>query len=130
MGAIGRPEGHDAVLKALDDEDPMLRAEACRALGRLGRPDDAPHLTRIMMADQDGDCRIAAIEGLGVMKNSDPRIQLLLVDAMQHEDPAIRVAAVRSLRTLSGQDLGVDPDAWKTDVEARVAVFEGTPPPR
>jgi hypothetical protein len=121
LGAIQRVEGRDALLAAINDPEPLIRGEACRALGAIGQPEDAAPLTRIMTTDQSGDCRVAAIEGLGVLKKADPQVQVLLVDAMQNDDPSIRVAAVRSLRTITGKDLGVSPDRWRKDVELRLA---------
>jgi HEAT repeat protein len=129
LGELRRPEGHDALAAAINDEEPLIRTEACRALGKLGRVDDATELGRIVSADQSIDCKIAAIEGLGEMKAKDPRFQLQLVEAMENDDPSIRVAAVRSLRKLSGKDLGVDPKPWRQDVEARLAAFTGIPAP-
>lgn len=127
LGELRRPEGAETLLAAVNDEDPLIRSEACRALGKLGRTEDAPTLSRIMAADTSGDCRIAAIEGLGELRSNDSRIQLMLVEAMEHEDPAIRVAALRSLRTLSGKDLGVEPKAWRDDLEAQFAASEAAP---
>jgi hypothetical protein len=121
LGSIQRIEGREALLEAINDPDPMIRGEACRALGSIGHPEDAAPLTRIMTTDRSGDCRVAAIEGLGLIKKADPRVQILLVDAMRNDDPSIRVAAVRSLRTITGKDLGVSPDRWRQDVEVRLA---------
>ena len=52
----------------------LVRAEACRALGKVGRPEDATILARVMTVDTLGDCRVAAIEGLGELKSHDQRI--------------------------------------------------------
>lgn len=125
LGELGRPEGHDAVRKCLDDEDPGLRAQACRSLGKLGVADDVPALTRVMAADQSGDCRVAAIEGLGSFPQAGPRAQLLLVELMENDDPAVRLAAYRSLKSVSGVDLGTDVAPWREVVEARVAALDG-----
>ncbi len=129
LGELRRPEGHDVLAAAVNDEEPMIRAEACHALGKLGRQEDVVHLSRIMSADQSGDCRIAAIEALGEIKARDPRVQLQLVEAMENDDPSIRVAAVRALRNLSGKDLGVDPKAWRQEIEPRVTATAETTAP-
>ena len=60
-----------------------------------------------------GECRVAAIESLGELKSKDRRITEYLVTGMEHDDPAIRVAALESLRQITGKDLGVDVAAWK-----------------
>ena len=48
-------------------------------------------LARIMTVDNLEDCRIAAIEGIGALKAQDPRIYHVLIEGMEHDDPAIRL---------------------------------------
>lgn len=127
LGALGRPEGRDALRMAINADEPLVRAAACRALGRAGEPRDAAALTRIMAADPDPDCRIAAIEGLGSLKSPDPRVEVMLVEGMEHADPAIRLASLRALRDTAGKDLGTDPKPWKDYVQARMAAAEAQP---
>jgi hypothetical protein len=40
---------------------------------------------------------------------------------MEHEDPAIRLACLRSLREITGRDLGADPKPWKEAAERQLA---------
>jgi hypothetical protein len=127
LGELGRPEGREGLLAAVRDDNPIIRAEACRSLGKIGRPEDASELSRVMAADSSGECRIAAIEALGELRESDPRVEQMLVDGMKNEDPAIRLAALRSLRSLTGKDLGVDPEPWAEHVEARLASLNASP---
>ena len=98
--------------------------QACRALGKVGRPEDATVLARVMTVDTLEDCRIAAIEGLGELKANDPRIMQVLVAGMEHDDPAIRLASLKALRSITGMDRGVDPAAW------RDALLPQAPPTR
>jgi HEAT repeat protein len=119
LGTIGRPEARPALLQAVNDPEPVVREEACRALGRVGRPEDATVLARIMTVDTQGDCRIAAIEGLATLKAADPRIEALLVDGMEHRDPGIRLASVQALQSITGQSLGPEPGPWRKYVQAR-----------
>lgn len=128
LGALGRPEARDAILQAIEDEHPVVRAEACRALGKVGRTEDASTLARIMVADTQLDCRIAAIEGLGELKHPDPRIDDLLVDGMESPDPAIRYASLQSLRKISGQDFGIMASAWRKYAQARAAHADPSQP--
>lgn len=113
LGNIRRPEAREAMLVAVNDEDPLVRSEACRALGRVGRGEDATILTRVMTLDNAGECRVAAIESLGELKSQDRRITEYLVTGMEHDDPAIRVASLQALREITGKDLGIDAAAWK-----------------
>ncbi len=113
LGELGLPDARPALLKAIEDPEHLVRESACRALGNVGQPEDATTLARIMAADPFRECRIAAIEGLATLKSPDPRVLVMLVDGMEHEDPAIRVASLEALRTISGQDLGVEVSIWR-----------------
>lgn len=112
LGDIGRPDARPALVRSTNDPEGVVRAEACRALGKVGQPQDATILARIMSADTLEDCRIAAIEGLGALRTSDLRIMRLLAEGMEHQDPAIRLASLQSLRKLTKKDLGVEPTPW------------------
>jgi HEAT repeat protein len=123
LGELGRPEARGVILRAVNDHDESaVRAAACRALGRVGAPDDWTVLAQVMAGDPELDCRIAAVEGLSAMKIADPRLDLMLVDGMEHTEPAIRLASLQALKTLSGQDLGPEPAAWKKYAEERMKV--------
>lgn len=115
LGTIGDPAARDVVLKATNDPEPILRVHACRALGRVGKPEDATVLARVMATDTLEDCRIAAIDALGELRPNDPRIHRVLVAGMQHDDPATRLAALTTLRKISGKDYGVEAVAWRTN---------------
>jgi hypothetical protein len=97
----------------------------------VGRPEDATILARIMSVDVLEDCRIAAIEGLGEMKVKDPRVLDVLVENMDHDDPAIRLASLKSLRKITSKDLGVEPAAWRKHFHPEVAAKPAaTAPPQ
>ena len=121
LGELRLPEARDAVLKAVDDHEPMIRIEACRALGKVGRPEDATVLSRIMAVDNLLDAKVAAIDGLAALKPKDPRILQVLVQGMDNDLPAIRFASLQALRAISGKDLGVDPKPWREAVEPLLA---------
>jgi HEAT repeat protein len=128
LGELKRPEGAPALRRACDDLEPVVRGAACRALGKLGDPEDLPILARIMAADSDPDCRIAAIEGLGNLPSADTRCMQSLVDGMQSPDPAIRLASYDSLQKLAGRDLGPDPGPWKAYVDEQVRTASAATP--
>jgi HEAT repeat protein len=117
LGNLGDSRARAVVIRAANDPEPVIRVEGCRALGRLGRFEDATILARIMTVDTLEDCRIAAIEGLGSLRSQDPRIYQVLLDGMDHEDPAIRLECLNALRKVTGKDLGVDPAPWRRDLE-------------
>jgi HEAT repeat protein len=121
LGELHDPSSREPLMKAIGDPEGLVRSEACRALGKVGQPEDATVLARVMMVDSLEDCRIAAIEGLGTLKAKDPRIMQILVTAMEHDDPAMRLASLKALRNITGLDRGVDPAAWRDAVLPQVA---------
>jgi hypothetical protein len=116
LGELRDPAAREALIKAVSDPEGVVRVQACRALGKVGQPEDATILARVMTVDTLEDCRIAAIEGLGEMKAKDPRILHVLVAGMEHDDPAIRYSSLMALRQITGLDRGADPTAWRDAV--------------
>ncbi|MDR3618537.1 MAG: HEAT repeat domain-containing protein [Paludisphaera borealis] len=121
LGDLGDPSARTVLLRAVHDQEAVIKIEACRALGKVGRSEDATVLAQIMTLDHLEDARIAAIEGLADLKSRDPRIYKVLLDAMEHEDPAIRLASVGALRKLTGKDEGTEVAAWRRAVEPIIA---------
>jgi hypothetical protein len=73
-----------------------------------------------MSLDSLEDARIAAIEGIAGLRTKDPRIYKVLLDGMEHEDPAIRLASLNAIRKLTRKDLGTEPGAWKRELKSLV----------
>jgi HEAT repeat protein len=122
LGNLRDPRARLAVLRGVTDTDnAIIRIEACRALGKVGLPEDATTLARIMTIDKLEDCRIAAIEAIGDLKTHEPRILQILLDGMDHEDPAIRYQCLESLRTITEKDFGIDPAVWRRELEPVLA---------
>ena len=113
LGEIGLPEAREPLRSVLDDRDPIIRSAAARALGKVGGPEDVAILSRVMAADTDPDCRVAAIEGLRSLKKPDPSALIVLADGLQNSDPAIRLASYEALQIITQQDLGPEPGPWK-----------------
>ena len=105
----------------------MIKIEACRALGKVGLNEDATVLAQVMTLDHLEDARIAAIEGLADLKSRDPRIYKVLLDSMEHDDPAIRLASLNALRKLTGEDEGTEVAAWRRRVEPLIAAASSEP---
>lgn len=126
LGDLGDRRARNAIARVANNAnaEPMLKVEAYRALGKVGTAEDAMMLARIMNADPLEDCRIAAIEGMGSLKAQDPRIYHVLIEGMEHEDPAIRLESYRSLKKITGKDLGNLPESWRRALEPHLAKSE------
>jgi HEAT repeat protein len=127
LGELREPMARDLLVKAASNQEPVIKVEACRALGKVGRPEDATILAQIMTLDNLEDARIAAIEGLAELKTKDPRIFQVLLDGMDHEDPAIRLASLSALRKLVRKDYGTDPAAWRRELRPMLEGPEAKP---
>jgi HEAT repeat protein len=127
LGSLKRPDARPALLRAIKDESPLIRIEACHALGRIGDPADAAALSRTMTADMEVDCRLAAVHALGSLEKGDSRIEEQLVLGMENDDPALRLSAYRALRERTRRDLGPDPAAWREMVVAQPSSPSGDP---
>jgi hypothetical protein len=118
LGNLGDHRAREAILRGTTDTDnAVIRVEACRALGKVGLPEDATTLARIMTIDRLEDCRIAAIESIGSLKSREPRILQILIDGMDHDDPAIRYQCLQSLRMITEKDFGIDPGDWTRELK-------------
>ncbi len=67
MGFSGHKGAFDTLITALDDPEPMVRAEACRSLEDLASKDAIPHL-EARVEDLDPTVRLAAIEALDAIQ--------------------------------------------------------------
>ncbi len=114
------------IAHAVRDPEGVVRTEACRALGKVGIPEDVTILAGVMAVDNLEDCRIAAIDGIGALKAKDPRIYHVLINGMEHDDPAIRLACYRALKEITGQDLGPKTDGWRRELEPKTESAEKT----
>ncbi len=74
-----------------------------------------------MTIDKLEDCRIAAIEGIALLKPEEPRIYRMLLDGMENDDPAIRYECLQALRSITGKDYGIEAAAWRRELQPIVA---------
>jgi HEAT repeat protein len=128
LGELRRPEALDSLRRCCDDPHAIVRAAACRAIGKIGAPEDTAILARIMAADIDADCRIAAIEGMGLLGSVDPRATEVLISGMESDDPAIRLASYESLQRITGRNPGPEPEKWKAMMASGAPANSGSAP--
>lgn len=67
MGFSGHKGAYETLIQALEDPEPMVRAEACRSLEDLASPDAIPFL-EARVEDLDAAVRLAAIEALDAIR--------------------------------------------------------------
>lgn len=141
---FGGADAYMAVYRDMvsNEPDPLARAEAITALGRYGRPDDAPAIAA-NLGDERYQVRWEAAKALQRIHNPQVVGLLLRVLLNRDEQPDIRVAtavalgqypqdrvfqglvgaldapglainaaARDSLNTLTGQEFGLDPKPW------------------
>lgn len=95
----------EALLAALDSDDPRLRAVSYRAVGRIGADELSEQLQDRFPSERDATARAAMVDALGRLDPAPPRT--LLQMALADDSPLVRIAAARAL------DLNTD--AWTHD---------------
>jgi HEAT repeat protein len=96
---------------ALQDEDPHVRVIACEAWGERGGSDAIHTLGQVVRNEKDVDVRLAAVRGLGSIK--DAATVQALAPGLEDEDVAVQWRTMQSLREATGKSLGNDVEAWR-----------------
>ena len=114
LQALGRHgDATDAVLVAKSLASPFRQARlaSAKALQRLHDPIVADTIwSRLIDVNEDSDVRTELAIALG--QYPTPAVFQALVSALSQRDLAVNVAAVDSLRTMTGMNFAIDEDAW------------------
>ncbi len=111
LGRYGRPPDAPPIAECLSDENVQVRRAAAAALQRIHNPAVVPDLLFVLHhAEDDDDARVATAIALG--QYPQDRVFQGLVAALEIRQLAINEAARKSLQTLTGQDFGLEPEAW------------------
>lgn len=111
LAKLNTPEGFAAIKSSIFDTDEFVRREAVVALGESKNPEAVETLADVLIRDRDYDVRIAAATALGQFKT--PTAKEALVPALDARDPAMRFAAIESLRKTSNVDYQGDTAKWR-----------------
>ncbi len=111
--ALGYFPGENAVttLKAaIEDADPKVRIAACRSWARQPTPAAFAAISSLLATDTDTDVRLAACDCLGAFQS--PEAIHELAAALDDRDPALQIAAIKALKSATGQDVGNNINEW------------------
>ena len=122
----GSPTHVPFIAEAIEDESEIVRMEAARGLQRLhGQEAISPLMRHTREASEPlSEIRAEAAHALG--QYAEPRVVQELIRALR-EDPslAVNASALESLRTLTGQDFGLEHNEWTRWLAATDKPFEG-----
>ncbi len=123
LGNHGGPEHVPLLVKSLQDEDKLVRAEGARALQRVHNLVAIPALINAIdeAKELEVDVRSEAADALG--QYPDNRVVSELIKALADPSLAVNYATLGSLRTLTGQDFGLDRAAWRKWVDSTKDAF-------
>jgi HEAT repeat protein len=108
---------HEALLGALGDEDPRVRAEVAGALGSTGAKQAVSAIAKLLKEDP-ALVRVAAIDALGRL---DAKAELAAVrGALGDVDAEVRGAAIRAIVTLGAREAANGVAGLLGDREAEV----------
>jgi hypothetical protein len=112
LGTHGSPEHAPLLIERLADDDAGVRIEAARALQRIHSTDAIDPLLARLRPDKEPEAqvRIEAASALGQYPQN--RVVEQLIIALADENLAVNRTAQLSLRTLTGQDFGIDRAQW------------------
>ena len=112
VGLNGVPDDAPALARLLGDEIAIVRWNAAKGLQRLHMPtsDVLNPLRSAMLNDEDPAVRRAAAIALG--QYGEASVVEALIGALGDRSLSVNLAARRSLRYLTGEDFGVDGQAW------------------
>lgn len=120
IDAISKHHGSDpervysAIVAGLSDFDERVRESSALALARLNDPRAIDSLIQAT-GDRTAVVRQAAAESLGSLITADREKESFpLVELLTDQNPGVRGAAHRSLRTVTRQDHGEDQTRWRT----------------
>lgn len=121
----GSPDDVPAIVEQFQSKDRNLRWECARALQRLHNPVAVDPLTKALevKAEPEGVIRTASAIALG--QYAQGKSLDALIGALDDRDLSVNRAAQDSLRTLTGQDFGLDVRRWVAWRKESDAPFAG-----
>jgi len=111
LGAMQTESSMAGLKSAIFDPEAEVRHAAVVALGNTKNPEAVPVLADALIRDRNYDVRLACATSLGEFKSAEAN--RALIPALDQRDPAMRFAAVQSLKNSSDIDYRGDTDKWR-----------------
>ncbi len=124
LGNHGGPEHVPVILKNLEDPDKLVRLEAARALQRVHNPIAVDPLIKHCddLQEVEAEVRAECADALG--QYAEPRVLSALQKCLSDPNLSVNYASLSSLRTLTGQDFGLDRLVWRQWLETAKDPFK------
>jgi HEAT repeat protein len=116
FGVERSPQNLALVELALNDPEVDLRIAACMRLGQWGGSDSAERLAQVLTAEKSPAVRFAAVRALG--QTRCPQAIAALAAVLEERDPAFQLAAMESLKQLTGKNFGWNAEKWRDYVRS------------
>ncbi len=92
--------GEEALLRALEDPEPEVRAAAAWALGARPREEEAPRITRALCARLQDLPWVAWVAAEALARYGEAALDSL-IESLRHPNPQVRVLAARALARMA-----------------------------
>ena len=113
LGTHGRSENVLLLIERLADEDPTVRVEAARALQRIHNPVAIDPLLAVLRQGKEQEAQVRMEAACALGQYAENRVVEQLIQSLQDDNLAVNRATQGSLRTLTGQDFGLEFTAWQ-----------------
>lgn len=112
MGIHGTPDDVPQIAPLLKDSDKHVRKAAARALQRLHNPVAIEPLMEMIdvAKEPDWEVRAEAADALG--QYPETRVLQKLVSVLDDDSLIVNQSTIKALKTLTGEEIGVDRRAW------------------
>ncbi len=110
LGAMPHEAAHEGLHQAAEAEDPRVRMAAVAGWSLRSGPEAEAVLGSLLVNDPDVDVRLAAARALS--RFSTASAGKYLAQVLKDRNPAVQLAAMQSLKTVTGLDLGNDVNEW------------------
>ncbi|CAE7262685.1 mscS [Symbiodinium necroappetens] len=121
----GTPDDVPAIVEQLKNGNDVVREEAARALQRIHAPEAIQPLLAASDIRQEENWKVRQYASVALGQYAERRVVDKLIDSLTDHELSVNRAALRSLRILTGQDLGFNTRAWLTWVNSSGELFAG-----